>query len=110
MNSLDVAHSLKPDQDLLPSNSSLQITCRNCSTYGSLNFSFSKFEFNPDLGKASEGGYLLGDIFTGGEAGVEAIGLGAHVELYLNISRSDNGSISLFDIPLLYAIKVSRTV
>lgn len=105
VNTLDVNRALV-DQDLLPANSSLQITCTNCSTYGSLDFSFVNFEFAPDLDKTIQGGFILGDIFTGGEATVVANGLGAHVELYLNISRSDSFSIPLFEIPLLFAIKV----
>lgn len=105
VNTLDANHALV-DQDLLPANSSLQITCTKCSTYGSLDFSFLNFDFDPDLDRTLEGGFILGDIFTGGEATVVANGLGAHVELYLNISRSDDFSIPLFELPLLFAIKV----
>ena len=109
VNSLNVSHSLI-DEDLLPVNSSLQITCTNCSTYGSLNFSFVEFDFDPSLNDTLNGGFILGDIFEGGEAGVVANGLGAHMALYLNISRSQDFAISLFEIPLLYAVKVRRTV
>ena len=105
VNTLDVNHALV-DQDLLPANSSLQITCTNCSTYGSLDFSFVNFEFAPDLDETIQGGFILGDVFNGGEATIVANGLGAHIELYLNISRSDVFAIPLFEIPLLFAIKV----
>ena len=108
VNSLNVDTQPMIDKDLLPSNSSLQITCTDCSTHGSLDFSFAEFEFAPDLDRTVQGGFILDDIFNGGEVSVVAIGLGAHIELYLNISNSGHFSIPLFEIPLLFAVKVSR--
>ena len=108
-NTLDVNHALI-NQDLLPANSSLQITCTNCSTYGSLDFSFASFEFSPGIDEILSDDLTLGDIFTGGEASVVAHGLGAYVELYTNISRSDDMSISLFEVPLLFGVRVSQVV
>ena len=109
VNSLNLNHSLT-DKQLLPSNSSLQITCTDCSTYGSLNFSFTEFKVDVDLDETFQGDLTMGDIFKGGETSVVAIGLGAHIELYLDIPRSGNISFSLFEIPLLFTIKVSRIV
>lgn len=105
-NTLDVNHALI-NHDFFPKNSSLQITCTNCSTYGTIDFSFAKFQFHPDLNKTVHGGFILGDLFTGGEATIVANGLGAIVSLYTSISRTDELSIPLFEIPLLFAIKVS---
>ena len=109
-NTLDVNHSLI-NKDLLPANSSLQVTCTNCSTYGTIDFSFAQFEFNDNIGQDIENTFTgpleLGDLFTGGEATIVAHGLGAHVELYTNISRTDEKNIDLFQIPLLFGVKVS---
>ena len=105
-NQLNLDHALI-NQALLPANSPIQVTCKNCSTFGTIDFSFANFELLPNLTEISQEGINFSDIFTGGEATVVANGLGAHVELLTNISRSDNFQLPLFQIPLLFAIAVS---
>ncbi|KAF2498984.1 hypothetical protein BU16DRAFT_559016 [Lophium mytilinum] len=99
-NTLDLSHALI-GHDFFPANSSFQVTCKNCSTFGSLDFEFANFEL--DLGVRD--GFILGDIFTGGEATIVANGMGAIVDLTTKISGIDI-KLNVFEVPFLFAIKI----
>ncbi|KAF2806108.1 uncharacterized protein BDZ99DRAFT_574322 [Mytilinidion resinicola] len=99
-NHLDLNHALI-DRDFFPANSSFQVTCKNCSTFGSLDFLFSNFV--PDV--SDRGEFILGDIFTGGEATVVANGMGAIVDVSTEIFGPDI-KLDLFEVPFLFAVNV----
>jgi hypothetical protein len=87
-------------------NSSFQLTCKNCSTFGTLDFSFNSFVWNPT--NESDGKFELGDYFEGGEMAVVANNMGARVELLTNITGSNAFGLPLFVVPLVYGVAVSK--
>jgi hypothetical protein len=106
-NTLDLTSSLV-DKKFLPENSPIQIGCKNCSTYGSLDFSFVSFSLSPSLEEILQSPIEMGDFFDGGEVTVVANGMGAHVELITNISlETGDFTFNLFEIPLLFGVAVS---
>jgi hypothetical protein len=106
-NKLDLTHSVT-DKKFLPEGSPVQIGCKNCSTYGSIDFTFVSFSLHPNLVSIVTPPIELGDIFEGGEVTVVANGMGAHVELLTNISLAQGDfSFNLFEIPLLFGVRVS---
>jgi len=106
-NKLDLTQSVT-DKNFLPEGSAIQIGCKNCSTYGSIDFSFVSFALAPDLDEILTPPLEIGDLFDGGEVTVVANGMGAHVELATNISlETGDFTFNLFEIPLLYSVAVS---
>ncbi|KAH7074224.1 hypothetical protein FB567DRAFT_611130 [Paraphoma chrysanthemicola] len=75
-------------------NSSVQVTCKNCSTFGTLDFSFTSFVWN------------IPKDLEGGEITVVANSMGARVELLINVTGNDTLNVPLFVVPLLYGIAV----
>jgi hypothetical protein len=110
VNTLDLNHSTDPGQSLIPFSNSTLLSCTNCSTFGTLDFSFLSFSLQnltdiPDL--LAESGIELGDVFQGGELEIIANGMGARVELLTNVTGEHVLEVPLFAIPLLYRILVS---
>ncbi|KAF2689267.1 hypothetical protein K458DRAFT_427471 [Lentithecium fluviatile CBS 122367] len=106
VNTLDLTHSLT-DKKFLPEDSPVQIGCKNCSTYGSIDFSFLKFTLNPSLEETLTGGLDFGDFWDGGEITLVAHGMGAHVELLTNISlETGDFSFNLYEVPLLLGVSI----
>jgi hypothetical protein len=104
---LDLTHSLI-DKQFFGEGSSIQIGCKNCSTYGNIDFSFVSFKLAPNLEKIVDKDIGLGDLFNGDEVTVVASGMGAHVELTTNISlTTGNFSFNLFEEPSHYGVAVS---
>jgi hypothetical protein len=108
VNTLDLNHSLDPNQSLIPFSNSTLLSCRNCSTFGSLDFSFVSFSFQDNIiDRILEPPLELSDVFQGGEATIVAHGMGVRMEFSTNVTRNDTLNIPLFEIPLVYGIAVS---
>lgn len=88
-------------------NSTFQLTCKNCSTFGTLDFSFTEFRIRDDENPVSNGRLDLADFFEGAEMTVVANGMGARMELLTNITGSNAFGVPLFEIPLGYGVAVS---
>jgi hypothetical protein len=108
VNTLDLNHSLDPNKSLIPFSNSTMLSCKNCSTYGSLDFSFVSFSFQDNVTeRILEPPLELSDVFQGGETTAVANGMGARMEFQTNVTGNDTLDIPLFEIPLVYGIAVS---
>ncbi|KAJ4360083.1 uncharacterized protein N0V89_000642 [Didymosphaeria variabile] len=108
--SLDVNHPFIDKELPLPGDAgaNIHIKCKNCSTFGEIDFAFASFNLRDieNFGDNNETGLQLGDFFEGGEASVVAKGLGARVELEIGLSNDGGFDIPLFEVPLLYALAI----
>jgi hypothetical protein len=108
VNTLDLNHSLDPNQSLIPSSNFTLLSCKNCSTYGSLDFSFVSFSLQDNITeRVLELPLELSDVFLGGETTIVTNRMGARMELLTNITGNDTLNIPLFEIPYVFGIAVS---
>jgi hypothetical protein len=108
---LDLSYSADSDQKLIRLSNSTLLSCKNCSTFGTLDFSLLSFSLqDPEdiLGLLIESPLELGGIFQGGELEIVANGMGARVELLTNVTGNDVVEVPLFVVPLRYGILVSQ--
>jgi len=108
VNTLDLSKGFINQSLFGSANSSLQLTCKNCSTFGSLDFAFAKFELQPNVSRILDPPVEIGDYVQGGEMNVMANGVGARLELLTNITGNATMEVPLFTIPLVYGIAVSK--
>jgi hypothetical protein len=108
VNILDLNHSLDPNQSLIPFSNSTLLSYINCTTFGSLDFSFLSFSLQDNItDRVLKPPLELSDVFQGGEATVVANGMGARMEFLTNVTGNDTLNVPLFEIPLVYGIAVS---
>lgn len=108
--SLDVNYPFTDKEIPLPGDAgaNVHLKCKNCSTFGKIDFAFASFS-RRDFGDTNnETGLQLGDFFTGGEARIVTKGLGAKVELEIGLDNDGGFDVPLFEVPLLYALAVSQ--
>ncbi|KAF2026545.1 hypothetical protein EK21DRAFT_115694 [Setomelanomma holmii] len=106
VNTLDLNHGLINEFLIGSANSSLQITCKNCFTYGSLDFSFAQFCWAPNATEIFEPPIALGVWLDGGEMTIVAHRMGARVEILTNITGNATMDVPLFEIPLIFGIPI----
>jgi hypothetical protein len=94
VSTLDVAGQLLDTPLFSLASSSLQVSCKNCSTFGKLDASFVSFNWTKGA-------------IHGGEFELVAHGMGAHVELLTNITGDAVIEVPLFKVPLIAGIAVS---
>ncbi|KAF2442974.1 hypothetical protein P171DRAFT_486938 [Karstenula rhodostoma CBS 690.94] len=107
--SLDVNFPFIDVELPLPGNAgaNVHVKCKNCSTFGELDFSFASFSLRDLDENNNDEGWQLGGFFEGGEVNIVAKGLGARVELEVGLSSDGGFDVSLFQVPLLYALSIS---
>ncbi|KAH7069770.1 hypothetical protein BKA63DRAFT_88561 [Paraphoma chrysanthemicola] len=107
VNTFDLNQGLINKPLIGSANSSVQVTCKNCSTFGTLDFSFASFVWDPpDIEDVADLELSIGDFLDGGEITVDANRMGARVELLINVTGNDTLDVPLFVAPLLYGIAI----
>jgi hypothetical protein len=94
VSTLDLAGQLLDTPFFSLANSPLQVSCKNCSTFGKLDASFVSFNWTKGA-------------IHGGEFELVAQGMGAHVELSTKITGDAVIEVPLFEVPLIAGIAVS---
>ncbi|EOA84581.1 uncharacterized protein SETTUDRAFT_61645, partial [Exserohilum turcica Et28A] len=103
---LDIIGNFLPLPDL-PVNVPIEVGCKRCATTGKLALSqgafhidLSKIDLIPDIFQGGDDGKEISSVITGGFVELQAIGVGARLELFARPTSNGMLEVALFQVPI----------